>query len=140
MRGLFQTVLGHQLEVVALVENLAVDLWMELLEKARLAVLLGHQLLVHRGDLDIKVIVGQVEVGCEELGGLAVAVPCDRKRAWLVVPGDRVEVEQKGELTLAVVGKGDLARPELLPFAQLTPAFMGTAATTSPWFTMGESR
>src|SRR6266511_2236726 len=72
-----EAVLPDQAEVVALVEDLAVDLGVLLTEAADLAVLLRHQLLVQRGDLDEQVVL------------------------------DLVEVEEACELALAGVGKGD---------------------------------
>jgi hypothetical protein len=107
LRGLLEAVLDQQVEVVALVEDLDVDLGMELSQTPYLAVLLGHQLLVERGDLDVQVVGRQIEVGAERLGGLAEAIPFERERAGFVLPDDPVEVEQFGELALGVVREAD---------------------------------
>jgi hypothetical protein len=92
-------------EVVPLIEDLAANLGVELAEAAHLAVLLGDQLLVHGGDLDVEILLGKVEVGGEVLGGLVTAVPGDGEGTGLVLPGDVVEVEQSGELALARMGE-----------------------------------
>src|SRR5207244_5357488 len=78
-----------------------------LAQQPKLAVLLGHQLLVERGDLDVEVVRRQVEVGSERLRRLPVAVRLEDERARLVLPRDAVEVEQLRELTLRVVGEAD---------------------------------
>jgi hypothetical protein len=103
-----QPVLDEKVEVVPLVEDLAVDLGVHLLEEPHLAVLLGDELLVHRRDLDEEILVGDVEVGGEVLDGLTSLVVFDRERGRLVLPIESVEVEESGELTLAVVSESDL--------------------------------
>jgi hypothetical protein len=65
-----ESVLDNQMEIVALVENLALDVGVDGLETADLLVLLGHEFLVHSRDLDEQGIVGKIEVGCEPLGWL----------------------------------------------------------------------
>ena len=77
-----------------------------------LAVLLGHELLVEGRDLDVEVELGQVEVGREALGRVALAVPVDVEGRGLVAPLDLVEVQQLRELPLAVVSEPDLLRGE----------------------------
>ncbi|MFP3913675.1 MAG: hypothetical protein ACLFWM_02280, partial [Actinomycetota bacterium] len=59
------------------VQHLAADVRVQLPEHADLAVLLGHQLLVHGGDLDEQIVVGEIEIGREELAGLPAPVPAD---------------------------------------------------------------
>jgi hypothetical protein len=103
--GLFQTVLHEEVEVVALVEDLALHLGIDLAQPANLAVLLGDELLVHRRDLDVERLLRKVEVGSEELGGLAVLAPLDGKRGRLVLPVDSVEVEKSAELALTLMSK-----------------------------------
>ena len=91
------------MQVVALVQHADLDLGVQLAQPARLAVLLRHELLVERGDLDIEVIRGEVEVRGERLRGFAVTIPLERERARLVLPRDRIEVEELRELSLRVV-------------------------------------
>jgi hypothetical protein len=105
-RGL-QPVLDQQVEVVALVEELDLDVGVELPQATGLAVLLRHQLLVQRGDLDVEVVAGEVEVGTEGLDRASLLVPLKRELRGLVLPVDAVEVEQLGELPLRVVGEAD---------------------------------
>jgi hypothetical protein len=102
---------------VPLIEDLASNIRIQLPKAPNLPVLLGDQLLVHRGDLDEQIIVREVEVGPEVLGGLAGVVPLDGEGAGLVVPGDVVEVEQPGELSLALVCKVCLVRGARTKFA-----------------------
>ena len=59
---LLETVLDEQVQVVALVEDLASDVRIERRQPPHLAVLLGHELLVEGRDLDVEVELGQVEV------------------------------------------------------------------------------
>jgi hypothetical protein len=104
---LFEPILHHQVQVVALVEDLALHIRVILLEKLDLFVLPGHQFLVHRGDLDEETVVEQIEVGGEELDRLAV-LEADWEALRFVLPGDPVEIEKKCELTFAVVSELDL--------------------------------
>jgi hypothetical protein len=105
--GGFESVLHEQAEVVPLVEDLAPHLRVALAETADLAVLLRDQLLVEGRDLDVLLVRGEVEVGGEPLGDVALRVPVDVEGARLVFPFDLVEVEKPGELPFGVVGKGD---------------------------------
>src|SRR6202049_4256156 len=91
------------MQVVSLVENLDAHVGVELSQAAGLAVLLGDQLLVERRDLDVEVVRGQVEVGCECLGGIALPVALQHELTRFVLPRDVVEVEQLRELPLGVV-------------------------------------
>jgi hypothetical protein len=95
-------------QIVALVKDLAVDLGVELGEPANLPILLGHQLLIHRGDLYEQVVVGEIEIRGEKLGGLAIAIPGDRERAGLVIPFNAIEVQEECKLPLTVVSERDL--------------------------------
>ena len=131
MVGLLETVFDHQVQVVALIEDLAVDVGVESLETTDLAILLGHQLLIHRCDLDEHLIVGQVEVRREPLGRLAVLIEIDREAPRLVVPGNSVEVEKEGELPLTVVSEIDVVCRRAL-CAQGAPASITPANSTSP--------
>jgi hypothetical protein len=108
----FQPVLDQEVHVVALIEDLAAHVRIERHKPPDLAVLLGDELLIERCDLDVEVEVGQVEVGCEALARVAVPVPFDIETGGFVAPRDLIEVEQLGELALAVVGEVDaLVRP-----------------------------
>jgi hypothetical protein len=53
-------------EIVALVEDLAMDVRPHFFELADLPVLLGDQFLAHRGDLDVHIVVREIEVRPEE--------------------------------------------------------------------------
>ena len=103
-----EPVLDEQVQVVTLVEDLAADVGMVLLEEPHLAVLLRDELLIHRGDLDEEVLVGEVEVRGEVGRRLPVTVEFDGEAARFVLPAEAVEVEETGELPLAVVGEGDV--------------------------------
>jgi hypothetical protein len=105
--GGLQSVLHEEAEVVPLVEDLAPHLRVPLPEAADLAVLLRHELLVQGRDLDVLLVGGEVEVGGEPLGDVALGVPVDVEGAGLVLPFDLVEVEKSGELPFRVVGKSD---------------------------------
>src|SRR5690606_40383098 len=98
MIRLFEAVLDHQVQVVALVEDLAAYPAMGLLELAHLPVLLGVELLVHGRDLDEEIVVRESEVGSEPLDRFSIVVELDGERLGLVLPGDAVEVEEEGEL------------------------------------------
>jgi hypothetical protein len=102
---LLEPVFHEEMEIVPLVEDLAGDVRIQLTESANLAILLGHELLTHRGDLDVDVVVRQIEVRPEVLLRFALVVPFEGERPWLVMPFDTVEVEQSSKLTLAVVGE-----------------------------------
>jgi hypothetical protein len=72
-----------------------------------LSVLLRHELLVERRDLNVEVELWEVEVGREPVRDVAGAVPVDVESRRLVEPLDLVEVEELRELALAVVGELD---------------------------------
>jgi hypothetical protein len=92
-------------EIVALVEHLAPYVRVMFPQKPHLTVLLGHELLAHRCDLDVDIIFGQVEIRPEESGRFAVAVPFKGKRLRLVEPVDSVEVEESSKLAFTVVSE-----------------------------------
>src|SRR5215212_8243180 len=104
-RDVLEPVLRHERQVIALVEDLAVDPRVELAQPPNLAVLLRDELLVQRRDLDVEVVRRQIEVGCEALRRAAVAVPFEIEGPGLVLPVDLIEVEQLPELALAGVGE-----------------------------------
>lgn len=130
MVRLLESVFDHQMEIVALVENLALGVRVDGPETAHLLVLLGHEFLVHRRDLDEEVIVGKVEVGSEPLGWLTFRVELDWKTPGLVIPWDTIEVEQEGELPLTVVGEFDLMCRGAV-CAQGAPASIASARSAS---------
>ena len=100
-----EAVPGQYPVVVPLVQQLDVDLRVELAQEAELAVLLRHQVLLQRGQLQPDVQVLQVEVRREQLHRASV-VPAQGEGARLVDPPDAVEVQDAGELLLAGVGEG----------------------------------
>ncbi len=110
LAGAFQPVLDQQVYVIPLVEDLALHVGVMLPEQANLPVLLRHQLLIQRGDLDEGVVLGQVEVRSEPLIGVSLAIPADVEGLRLVLPLYAVEVEEFGKLPFGVVGElGGLA-------------------------------
>ena len=67
--------------------------------------------MIERGYLDVEIELGQIEVGGETLRDGPGAIPGDVERGRLVAPLDLIEVEQAGELPLAVMRKaGRLVR------------------------------
>ena len=119
--GLLQTVFDDQLHVVTLIEDLAAHVRMNGLEQFHLLVLLRDQFLVHRGDLDVQVVVGQIEVGSEVFGRFTVFVELNRKTLRFVVPRNPIEIEKKGELALTVVSEFNFVRLGAVG-DQVTPA------------------
>jgi hypothetical protein len=103
--GAFEPVFLDQMQVVALVEDFAAHLRIETTQGPNFAVLLGDELLAHRGDLDVEVLFREKEVGSEILAGPALSIPGNGKSSRLVLPGNSIEIEQGCELPLAVVGK-----------------------------------
>src|SRR6476619_3798639 len=103
-----ESVLHEQVQVVALVEHLDPHVGELLAQPARLAVLLGHESLVQRRDLDVDVLGREVEVRRESLGGIPLEIQLEGERPGLVLPRDPVEVEQFRELPLRVVREADL--------------------------------
>jgi hypothetical protein len=103
LRWFLQPILQQQVEIVALVQDPAADVGVKRAQTPHLAVLLGDQLLIERGYLDVEIELGQVEVGCEALRDGPGAIPGDVERRRLVAPFDLIEVEQASELPLAVV-------------------------------------
>ena len=125
-----EPVFDHQMEIVALVENLALGVRVDGPETADFLVLLGYEFLIHRRDLDEQVIVGKVEVGSEPLGWLTFRVELDGKTPRLVIPWDAIEVEQEGELPLAVVSEFNLMCRGAV-CAQGAPASIAPASSAS---------
>ena len=136
LRRRLEPVLHEQVQVVALVEHAHVHLGIELLHAARLAVLLGDELLVQRGDLDVEVVRGEVEVGRERLLRVAVTVGLEHERARLVLPLDGVEVEELRELPFGVVRETHEFVRQLrdgqppVPVAESSPMRASSSCTT----------
>jgi hypothetical protein len=85
--------------------------------------------LVHGRDLDVEIVVGQVEVGSEELDRDTVLEPY-REDLGLVLPRNAVEIEEKRELSLTVVSELDLVR-RLRFGAQVAPNSATPASSIS---------
>jgi hypothetical protein len=100
-----EAVLDEEMQIVTLVEHFALDIGVELTKATNLLVLLRHELLAHRRDLDVDVIFRQIEVGLEQLCGFTVIAPFDFEGTRLVCPVDSVEVEESREFPFAVVGE-----------------------------------
>src|SRR5207248_1100605 len=72
---LLQPVFDEKVQVVALVQDLDLRPRVQRSQLADLTVLLGDELLVQRGDLDVQVVGGKVEVGTEGEDRRAEPVP-----------------------------------------------------------------
>ena len=107
---LLESVLDQEVVEIPLVEDLASDIRIELPKAADFPVLLGHELLVHRGDLDVEIILWQIEIRPELFRDHPGRVPFDGERAWLVLPDDIVEVQKSRKLPLARMGEVDVVR------------------------------
>jgi hypothetical protein len=59
---ILQTVLEQEVHVIALIEDLAPDVGIELLKTARLPVLLRDELLIEGRDLYVEVELGEIKV------------------------------------------------------------------------------
>lgn len=73
----FETVFHEKVQVVALVKDLALDVWIKFSQPSHLSVLLGNELLIKSGYLDVEIILREIEVGSELLSGNSVAIPFD---------------------------------------------------------------
>ncbi|MBW3588891.1 MAG: hypothetical protein KY429_05690 [Actinobacteria bacterium] len=74
---LFETVFHEKVQVVALVKDLALDVWIKLSQPSHLPVLLGNELLIKGGYLDVEIILREIKVGSEPLSRNSVAIPFD---------------------------------------------------------------
>jgi hypothetical protein len=90
----FKSVLLDQVQVVPLIEDLATHIRIELAEHANFGVLLGHQLLAHRGYFDEEVVIRQEEIRREVLLRSTIPVPGDRERPRFIEPGNPVELQK----------------------------------------------
>src|SRR6476469_2085675 len=97
--------LGKGLDV-APVEQLDPHVRAQLPQPAQLAVLLGHERLLHGGDLEVDILLGQVEVVSECLERVAVLVEVEGEGMRLVFPGNAVVGEDLRTLELGLVGEG----------------------------------
>jgi hypothetical protein len=100
-----KAVLDEQMQVVPLIEDLALDVGVELSQLANLPVLLGDELLAHRGYLNVDIVFREVEVRAEMLQCFAIRVPFDGERLRLVLPVNLVKIEKSREFPLAVVSE-----------------------------------
>ena len=108
---ILRVALRRQLEPVALrepldvpsVEELHTDVRVQPLDLAQLSVLPGDEGLLHDGDLDEEVLLGEVEVGRERADHAAVRVALENEGVRLVVPRDAVVVEDLCALNLDTV-------------------------------------
>ena len=79
-----------------------------LAQLAELPVLPGHERLLHRRQLEVEILVGQVEVGREGLDHAALVVLLEHERVRLVLPRHAVVVEHLRTLTFHIVGEAGL--------------------------------
>jgi hypothetical protein len=107
-----EAVLNKEVHVVTLIKDLALDVWIEFPQSTNFSVLLCHELLVQRCDLDVQVVLRKEKVGSELLRRYALTIPLDVERARFVLPFDLVEVQQFGELSFGVMRELDLLAGE----------------------------
>jgi len=74
---LFETVFHEKVQVVALVKDLALDVWIKLSQPSHLPVLLCNELLIESSYFDVQIILREKEVGGELLSGNSIAIPFD---------------------------------------------------------------
>lgn len=74
---LFETVFHEKVQVVALVKDLALDVWIKLSQPSHLSVLLSNELLIESSYLDVEIILREIEIGSEPLSGNSVTIPFD---------------------------------------------------------------
>jgi hypothetical protein len=97
-------VLGEERLHVPRIQQLDLDVRIELAEPAELAILAVGQRGLQRGDLDVEIEVGEIEVWSEVLGGPAILGPFEGKLARFVLPANAslgcANVTAGGGLTL----------------------------------------
>lgn len=108
---LLEAVLDKKVEVVALVEDFALDVRIELPESPNFLVLASDELLGHRGDLDVHVLFREIEVRAEQLGRFTGFVPFNGEFPRLVLPVNTVKVEESRKFPFAVVCEFGEFRP-----------------------------
>ena len=87
------------------VERHAAHAGVQLVQAAQLAVLACHVPLLHRGDLDVELEVGEMEVGRDRLAHPALRVAAEHEHVRLVGPAYAQSVESSGALDLGLMGK-----------------------------------
>ena len=102
---------GEELVVVTTGEEDDVQIGMELADTSQLAMFPGDQALLHGGELDVEIVLGQIEVGGEHFGD-SISLPAQGEGGRLIEPGDAVEVEELSELGFRGVGEGDASKRE----------------------------
>lgn len=107
LRRLLEAVFDQEVQVIPLVQDLALDVRIQLLEAPGLAVLLRDELLVEGRDLDVKIERREIEVRRETLCRVPLTIPIDVEGRRLVFPRDLIEVQKLGELAFTVVGELD---------------------------------
>src|SRR6266481_6394697 len=85
---------------IPFVEELHLDVRIPLAELPQLAVLARDERLLHDGQLDVEILVGEVEVGRERLEHAALRVLLEDEGPRLVLPRDAVIVEDLRALEL----------------------------------------
>lgn len=103
MRGLLEPIFDEQVEVVTLIEDLALHIWVEFTQSPNFTILFRDQLLVESSYLDVKAVLGKIEIRSETLRGYSIAIPFDVERAGFVVPLDLIEVKQLRKLPFRIV-------------------------------------
>ncbi len=89
---LLEAVFYEQVQIVALVEHLALDIRACSPQLAYLSILLSDELLTHGCYLDIHIVLREVKVRSEERCGFARVVPVNGESGRFVLPVDRVEI------------------------------------------------
>ena len=100
-----ESILDEKVEIIALIEHLALDVRMVLSEQSNLAVLLRDEFLAHRRDLDVDIVLPKIEIRPEIPGGFPVLAPFEGKRVRFVLPVDSIEIKESRELAFAVVSE-----------------------------------
>lgn len=100
-----EPILNHEASVVPSVQQLDVHLGVQLSQATQLPVLLCHQALFQRGQLDVQVELRKIEVGREALDYPSFGVVLQRECPGLVFPLNLVKVQEVGELSFALVGE-----------------------------------
>lgn len=98
--------------VIPPIEHLELDVGVKLAKLPDLPVLVRNKVLFQRGQFEIKIEVGEIEIRCERFADVARAIPGQRKGFRLVLPTNPVEVQDSRELRLAGVDESmGSARP-----------------------------
>jgi len=103
LRRTLEPVTGCKPLEVTFVEQLDPHVRVELPHLAQLAVLAGHERLLHHGHFQVQILVGEVEVGRERLDHATLLVALEHEGMGLVEPRHTVVVEDLGVRQLRVV-------------------------------------